>query len=143
MAPTSPCGQPSYARSPPPPPRCLDSPDSKRIAVASGKGVLVLNALTLAKEADIAAAHGGNAVNCVVFAGSADMVATVGDDGVARVWHLASGTLTNAFDPNAFVKCVPAFAPRRGRLDSLSMSIAVVPAVGKDIAEKNMSLQRR
>lgn len=75
------------------------SPDSKRIAVASGKGVLVLNALTLAKEADIAAAHGGNAVNYVVFAGSADMVATVGDDGVARVWHLASGTLTNAFDP--------------------------------------------
>ena len=31
------------------------------------------------------------------------------------------------------------FAPRRGRLDSLSMSIAVVPAVGKGIAEKNMS----
>ena len=71
------------------------SSNTKRLAIAIGERVLILDAKTLAKEYE--APHGAP-VRGVTFAGSDVAVATVGDDGFVRVFQFWSAAPTTLFE---------------------------------------------
>lgn len=73
------------------------SPSARRLVVAVGVRILVLNAASLEKERDISTPHD---IQAVCFVGSDDMIATASDDGSARMWHVASATETKTLVPS-------------------------------------------